>query len=274
MKIFEWVIDATKELAGAGIGTAKLDAELILAHTIRKGRTWIHAYRDDELSPHQQEIADARIALRVSRVPLAYITGHKEFYGRRFDVTPSTLIPRPESEAIIEMLKELLPSTTARPGFSKRLIDIGTGSGCLGITAKLEFPELDVTLADTSRYALKVAEKNATRLQAPVDILRSDLLKSYVMMPDIILANLPYVDTDWERSPETNHEPAEALFADNNGMKLIVELLDQTKSRLRSGGIVILEADPVQHDTIIVRAKTCQLEHVATQDYAIAFRKL
>lgn len=273
MKIFEWITVATKELAGAGIGTAKLDAELILAHTIRKSRTWIHAYRDEEVTPHHRDIADARIALRVSRVPLAYITGHKEFYRRQFTVSPATLIPRPESEAIIETLKELLPDTAALPGFSKRLVDVGTGSGCLGITAKLEFPELDVTLLDTSRHALTVAEKNADRLAASVTTLRSNLLANYAPTADIIIANLPYVDTSWERSPETNHEPDIALFADQNGLKLIFELLEQTTSRLAPRGIVILEADPVQHQAIITKAKSCNLEHVITNDYAITFRK-
>jgi release factor glutamine methyltransferase len=272
MKIHEWVTEAAKELAGVGIGTAKLDAELILSHTLRKSRTWLHAYRDEKIADRHREIADARLQLRLDRVPLAYITGHKEFYGRRFDVTPSVLVPRPESETIIELLKELLPSTRALPGHSTRVVDVGTGSGCIGITLKLEHPELDVTLSDNSRYALAVAEKNAKKLGADVAILRSDLLTNYGPEPAIVVANLPYVNPEWERSPETNHEPAEALFANQNGLSLIYQLIEQAELRQPKGGLLLLEADPVQHEEIVQYGSVHGFIHVATQDYAVVLK--
>lgn len=272
MKIHEWIAEATKELVAAGIGTAKLDAELILSHTLRKSRTWLHAYRDEVISDRHQEIADARLQLRLDRVPLAYITGHKEFYGRRFDVTPSVLVPRPESETIIELLNELLPSSQALPGHSIRLVDVGTGSGCIGITLKLEHPQLDVTLSDNSRYALAVAEKNAHKLGAEVTLLRSDLLSNYGPEPVIVVANLPYVNREWERSPETNHEPAEALFASQNGLSLIYQLIEQAKLRQPKDGLLLLEADPVQHDDIIRHAGIHNYLHITSRDYVVALR--
>jgi release factor glutamine methyltransferase len=273
MTIHAWITEAMSELIGAGIGTAKLDAELILSHTLRKGRTYLHMYRDEEIPPRLEEIANSRLALRLDRVPLAYITGHKEFYGRRFIVNPSVLIPRPESETIIEILKELLPNTKALPGHTKRLVDIGTGSGCLGITAKLEFPELDVTLTDISRHALTVAEKNAEALHAHVATLRSDLLTSYVLQPDIIIANLPYVDESWERSPETNHEPALALFARSGGLSLINKLLVQASDALPTDGLLLLEADPEQHDAIQTRARSLKLRPILVRDYCVILKK-
>jgi release factor glutamine methyltransferase len=262
-----WLRDAADQLAEAGITTARLDAEIILAHTVRKSRTWLHAHGDEELSLRLIEIADARLDLRLDRTPIAYIVGHKEFYTRSFKVTPSVLIPRPESESIIELLKKHTPTN------AKRLIDVGTGSGCLGITAKLEFPELNVTLADISRHALKVAESNATSLHTEVTLAQSNLLAQAPGIFDIVIANLPYVDKDWERSPETDQEPSLALFADNGGLALIEQLLAELPEALNPSGLALLEADPCQHEAIISLAAKLGLKHVETEGYAVALVK-
>ena len=252
MTIESWLRQATKELQMSGIPSALLDAEIILAHTIRHPRTWLHAHTDENLDDRQVEIADTRIDLRKSFVPVAYIIGHKDFYGRRFKVSPATLIPRPESEEIIELLSHYLPTTQPLDTsiVSKRLVDIGTGSGCLGITAKLEHPELDVTLLDVSSDALRVASKNAGLLSADVSVQKSNLLVDYAYTPDIVLANLPYVDESWERSKETMHEPAVALFASDAGLRLVKKCFDQLSSRTNAGAIAIFEADPRQWDAI------------------------
>ncbi len=272
--IKDWLRDAADLLRAAGIDSAKLDAEIILAHTLRKSRTYLHAHDDEHLTLHQQEIADARLQLRLDRTPVAYIVGHKEFYGRLFRVNPATLIPRPESETIIAFIKEL---TSQQPltlhQSAPRLVDVGTGSGCLGITAKLEAPELDVTLVDISRHALTVAEQNARSLGAQVTLLKSDLLLSYPFAADFIVANLPYVDPSWERSPETDHEPALALFADHDGLALINTLLEQTPSHLSSGGALLLEADPRQHQAIITLAKKYGLAHRETRDFIVHLQR-
>lgn len=270
-----WLQKATKQLANAGIPTARLDAELLLAHTLRKPRTWLHAHDDEPLTDRQYEIANARLDLRLDRVPVAYIIGHKEFYGRPFKVTTATLIPRPESEALIELLSLALPHNASllkeRP---LHLVDVGTGSGSLGITAKLEHPELKVSLVDTSRHALMVAEENAQTLQADVELLTSDLLSSYPYVADVIVANLPYVNPEWERSPETNHEPSTALFAKQNGLALIFELIAQTKEKLAHGGSLILEADPVQHDDIKKEAVKHGLAEQERRDYGMLLHKI
>lgn len=274
-RISDWIQSAAAELLRAGIPSARLDAELLLAHTLRKPRTWLHGHSDDTLDARILEIARARLDLRLDRVPVAYIIGHKEFYGRKFKVTTSTLIPRPESETLIELLKEAVPKNERlivdQP---LRLVDVGTGSGNLGITSKLEYPELDVTLVDTSRHALNVAEDNAETLKANVELLQSDLLTSYPFIADIIIANLPYVNPEWERSPETDHEPASALFATNNGLSLIFDLLIQTKEKLARGGKLILEADPEQHDAIKKEAARHGFVLHTQDDYGLLFDKL
>lgn len=275
LTVNDWLAEATRQLVFNNVPSARLDAELLLAHTLREPRTWLHGHGDEELSDRMIEIANARLDLRLDRVPVAYIIGHKEFYGRRFKVTTATLIPRPESESLIELLKLAVPKNESllkeRP---LRLVDVGTGSGILGITAKLQHPELDVTLADISRHALKVASENAAALHADVSTLQSNLLAEYPFVADIIVANLPYVDEEWERSPETNHEPATALFAEKHGLALIFELLTQTRTKLANGGKIILEADPEQHADIIKEAIKNGLVHTETDEYAILLEKL
>jgi len=274
LAINDWLADATRQLVFAEIPSARLDSELILAHTIRKSRSYLHAHPDEPLSDRTIEIASARLGLRLDRVPVAYIIGHKEFYGRNFHVTTATLIPRPESESLIELLKHVVPRNLSLLPEPLRLVDVGTGSGALGITAKLEYPELDVTLADISRHALTVAEKNAKHCHADVATLKSDLLTNYPFTADIIIANLPYVDEEWERSPETDHEPALALFAADNGKALIYKLLAQTKDKLAAGGSILLEADPEQHDDIVKAAKPYGLLLKEQDGYALLFEKI
>lgn len=270
MKISEWLKQATNELADDMLPSPRLDAEIILSHTIRHPRTYLHAHPEEELSMRNEDIANARIELRKDRVPVAYIIGHKEFYGRRFQVTPAVLVPRPESEELISFLKQLLPNSMAFPAIGKkRLVDIGTGSGCLGITAKLEFPELDVALVDNSRHALAIAEKNARSLGADVELFVSDLLISYPYSPDIIVANLPYVDPAWNQSPELASEPAEALYADDHGLAVIKRCIEQTAGRSKPDAHLLIEADPRQLDDISSFARTHGFNEQMRGEFAI-----
>ena len=250
MIISEWLKIATKSLKTANILSARLDAELILANTLRKNRTYLHAHLDEEIDPRRFDIANARLDLRLDRVPIAYILGYKEFYGRRFTVSPSVLIPRPESEDLISLFLELTASEIAE----KVLIDVGTGSGCLGITAKLERSNLSVILSDISKPALNIAEKNANALNADVHIQQQSLLNGQLKPVDYIFANLPYVDKNWDVSPELQYEPDIALFAEDEGLKLILQLIAQAPRCLTSEGLLFIEADSQQHNRIIDEA--------------------
>jgi len=250
MIISEWLKAAIKSLKNVGISSARLDAELILANTLRKNRTYLHAHLDEEIDPRRFDIANARLDLRLDRVPIAYILGYKEFYGRRFTVSPSVLIPRPESEDLISLFLELTASEIAE----KVLIDVGTGSGCLGITAKLERSNLSVILSDISKPALNIAEKNANALNADVHIQQQSLLNGQLRPVDYIFANLPYVDKSWDVSPELKYEPGIALFAEDEGLKLILQLISQAPRCLTPEGLLFIEADPQQHNRIINEA--------------------
>lgn len=265
MSIKSWLEGATRALIEHKVASARLDSEIILAHTLRQSRTWLHAHGDEPIEPRLAEIADARLELRLDHTPVAYITGHREFYGRLFQVTPAVLIPRPETETAIELVKKYY-----RPEH-RYLVDIGSGSGCIGISAKLELPKLRVTLADISHQALVVAEQNAKQLKADVQLIESDLLTNIDPKYDIIVANLPYVDRAWPVSPDLEHEPAEALYAENGGLALIYRLIEQAPSHLTSQGYLILESDPEQHPRIIKYAENLGFKHVETVDYYTVF---
>lgn len=268
MDISTWLRNATKQLKDIGIASARLDAELILANTLRKNRTYLHAHLDEEIDSRRTDIADARLSLRLDRVPLAYILGYKEFYGRNFAVSPAVLVPRPESEDVISLFLQL----TMNEITPKTLIDIGTGSGCLGITIALERPNIAVILSDISKQALQIAEKNADNLAANVKTQRQSLFNGQIEPVDYIIANLPYVDTSWKTSPELRYEPSEALFADDGGLKLIYELITQAPRHLTKNGLLILEADPQQHPAIITQASKYGFSQVKTLNYALALR--
>lgn len=263
-----WLKNAAKSLKGAGIPSARLDAELILANTLRKNRTYLHAHLDEEIDPRRVDIANARLDLRLDRVPMAYILGYKEFYGRKFAVSPAVLVPRPESEDMISLFLDATAGEIER----KVLIDVGTGSGCLGITAALERTNISVILSDISKDALRIAEKNADEHHARVKIQQQSLLNGQLEPVDYIFANLPYVDKDWEVSPELQYEPKIALFTEDGGLKLILELIRQAPRCLTPNGQLFIEADPIQHERIIQAAARQNFKLAAIQSYIIVLR--
>ncbi len=268
MTIDQWLKSVSNEFADAMLPSARLDAEIILAHTLNKPRTWLHAHGDEEIDPRRKDIADARAELRLERVPIAYIIGHKEFYGRRFAVSPHVLIPRPESEVLIELLKKHSPAE------AKQLVDVGTGSGCLGITAKLELPELSVTLVDISKDALKIAVENTAAYNTDVRMLESNLLNQYPLRADVVIANLPYVDREWpENSPELKNEPELALYAADHGLKLIKQLIDTLSGHTAPSALILLEADTRQHQAIIEYATEKGLKLIEAQGLGIALSR-
>lgn len=250
MNIQTWLGSATKKLNSVSIDSAHLDAQLLLSATLYKPREYLLANYDHELSAIELAQADKWLKRRINREPIAYILGHKEFYGRDFMVSPSVLIPRPESETIIDILKDLQPET---------IVDIGTGSGCLAISAKLEIPKSRVIATDISEDALQIARQNASGLNAEITFVVSDLLTGIKAIksdqPVTVVANLPYVDNSWQTSPETKFEPSLALFAEDDGLKLIKKLILQAKKKLRPGDNMLLEADTRQHEGMTKYAK-------------------
>ena len=214
--------------------------------------------------------------------PEAYKLGVQDFYGRDFIVSPDVLIPRPETEFIIdEMLslagKAFLPGVAA--GLAKmperaRILDVGTGSGCIAITLKKVLPDADVSAVDICEKALRIAQKNATKFDAEVKFSRSDLLENVDFGRgrfDAIVANLPYVDENWDwLSENLKYEPMRALFAEDGGLALIKKLIDQAVEK-RACRYLILEADPCQHEEIKKYASDSGLKHMKTNGFILVF---
>lgn len=269
MDIESSLLKATSNLSDAGIPTPRLDAEVILSHLIKRPHSWIVAHARDELVSSVREEFMRMIDLRLKRLPVAYIVGHKEFYGRDFIVTPDVLIPRPESELIIELAKKYLPTQKTNG------LDMGTGSGALGISLALELPQLTMYLSDIDQTALNIAQQNAEQLSAPIaKFIKSDLFESIKGITfGLIVANLPYVDQHWERSPETDHEPPLALFANNHGLEIIKKCIQTVQGSLNHEGYLMLESDPSQQTEIRDIALMSGLTHIATVDYISLFYK-
>ena len=241
MTICDWLKNAAKNID-------RLDAELILTHFLNDvDRSYLVSHSDEELQ--DTSAIDSYVTRRAEGEPLAYILGYREFYGRRFFVTPDVLIPRPETETIIDIAKDLKP---------EKILDVGTGSGCIAITCALE-TNAQVDAVDISDDALRIAQKNAAHHNAKVGFHKSNLLENYQPEPGtLIIANLPYVDAawDWLDHKTLDHEPSLALYAEQGGLELIYKLIDQTPA----GCPLILEADPCQHEAIVKYAH----EHIFT----------
>ena len=212
--------------------------------------------------------------------PEAYKRGVQDFYGRDFKVTSDVLIPRPETEMIVDAIlnlvgKPYLPGV--KPSAAKfpedlTIVDVGTGSGCIAITLKLELPEAKVMGVDISEGALKVARENAKKYEADVELIKSDLLGAVDFQPDLVVANLPYVDENWEwiDKEALSKEPSLALYAEDGGLALIKKLIDQVTERKIKH--LILEADPCQHERIQEYAKKKGLTLSETRGFILYFR--
>ena len=194
------------------------------------------------------------------RPPKSYIKGIQDFYGRDFIVTPDVLIPRPETEQIIDTILNLAgkpylsgvkPTPRVLPK-NPKILDVGTGSGCIAITLKLEIPEAEIIATDISKPAIKIAQKNAVKHGIdPHIFIISNLLENVKFTPDLIVANLPYVDENWNwlDKEKLNYEPKIALYAKDGGLELIKELIKQSSARQIR--YLVLEADPSEHHSII-----------------------
>lgn len=244
-----------------------LDADLMMMTALGKAdRAEVILAYERELSIDEMKMLEKMLILRQRDVPMAYLMGYKEFYGRPFRVTPDVLIPRPETEQIINIVRDL-------PG--EKVVDVGTGSGCIAITLALETNK-KIAALDISKKALRVAADNAEALGAKVDFYESDLLDNYELSDgEIIVANLPYVDPAWEwTSPEIQHEPKLALFSENGGLALIFALIDKIAEvcyNKKIGVNLVLESDMSQHQRIIKYAEDAGLNYLGTQGLITVF---
>lgn len=233
-KVSEQLTIASDQIAAAGISSSRLDAELLAAKVLGCNRAGVIARKDDYLSAEQRASFEALVKRRSNHEPVAYITGFREFYGREFTVSPAVLVPRPETELLVDLALQYLRQVTSSSQ-SFQVIDLGCGSGAIGLTVAVELG-VPVVLTDISTDAIEVAETNAKALGVfdKVKFVESDLLaflhgETIAGMDElVILANLPYISTS-ETLPKdvADFEPHSALFAGPDGLHEIGRLLLQ-----------------------------------------------
>lgn len=249
MAIGDFLAASTRTLTNAGITTARLDCLVLLEDALRKDRASILAHTEDALSEAQLIQLEHWITERKNHIPLAYIRGKALFFGREFIVTEHVLTPRPETEAVIEVCKDLsLPDKPA-------IADIGTGSGCIGITLALELPGATVDLYDISADALEIALQNSTKLAAHTRCLQSDLLSSVQRAYDVIVTNLPYVPDNYPINTAATHEPSLALFSGVDGLDHYRTFWIQIAELTQKPQFIITESLPSQHHTLAMLAR-------------------
>jgi release factor glutamine methyltransferase len=256
MTIGDRIARAREAIAAAGIRPrdAALDAEVLARKVLGCDRAgYVVRLRDEEPGGFA-EAYGAIVGRRCLREPVAYILGEREFWGLPFEVTPDVLIPRPETELIVEEALGLFPDGDA-PGV---IVDAGTGSGCLAVALALEFTDARVIATDISEAALAVARRNAARNGAGhIDFRGGDLLEPVTERADLIVSNPPYVASGDAPGlvPEVReHEPHVALFAGPNGLSLFERLFPAAATRIRPAGRLIVEVGYDQDDRVAVIA--------------------
>jgi len=249
--VIDLLEDATARLSTA-LGferrDARLEAQILASRALGVNRTWLIAHDQDVLTPVQVEAVETLITRRAQGEPVAYILGEKEFYGRMFKVTPDVLIPRPETELLVE-----LALARIAPDQATHILDLGTGSGCIAITLELERPLARVTAVDRSVDALGIARRNAELLDAPVEFLTSDWFAALAGRRfDLIVSNPPYIaeaDPHLARG-DVRFEPSAALAAGLDGLDDLRHLIRGARAHLQSGGTLLLEHGYDQADAV------------------------
>lgn len=218
---------------------AAAEARSLLCHLLGCSAAWIEAHRDAALSAQQSEAFMSLVARRAAGEPIAYLSGRREFYGREFEVSPAVLIPRPETELLVEWL-----CRACHGGQAPRVLDLGTGSGCIAVSAALELPHALVTACDVSPVALEAARHNASRLQAKVHFVASDWFAALRGERfDFIVSNPPYIaegDAHVAQG-DLRFEPRGALVSGSDGLDAIRRIIAEASGYLAPGGCLMFE---------------------------------
>lgn len=233
---------AIDQLAAAHVGSPRMNAELLLMFILGYDRAYLYAHPERELSSDEQARYDEAIAQRSRGIPAQYVTGHQEFWGMDLIVSPAVLIPRPETEHVVETVLLL-----TRGRRNPRMVDVGTGSGCIALALAKELPRAEIHATDISPAALEIARANAARHQVEKRICfrESDLLSG---LPengfDFVVSNPPYVgesEEDQVQLEVRKFEPRNAVFAGPTGLEVIERLIPQAEAALVPGGWLVME---------------------------------
>jgi len=238
---------AIDRLTAAHVPSPRMNAELLLRFTLDCDRAYLYAHPERELTTEEQTRYEEALAQRARGIPAQYITGHQEFWGMDFIVNPAVLIPRPETEHVIETVLQLVNGGRASsPGM--RIVDVGTGSGCIALALAKELPDAEVHATDISPAALEVARANAARhqLEGRIEFRETDLLEGLEPASfDFVVSNPPYVgesEEDQVQLEVRKCEPRDAVFAGPTGLEVIERLIPQAQAALKPGGWLVMES--------------------------------
>ena len=238
-------LDDTATRLSALSDTPELDAEVLVAHVLRKPRSWLLAHDDSSLDPEQASTLEILIQRLERGQPLPYVIGHWEFFGLDLDLTPDVLIPRPETELLVEHAIPWLQSSSQR----RSIADIGTGSGCIAICIAMHVPAAHILATDISGLALEVARRNALKhhVEPQIDFIECDILPESLSDAshfDLICANLPYIPTNKLHTlPIYGREPTLALDGGQDGLDAFRRLISIAPKYLNPGGRLLLEIE-------------------------------
>ena len=247
MRLREAWVRSRRRLERADIPDADIEAQVLLRNTLGIDRATFHASPNRELSHEDAEAFHGTLERRIEGEPLSYITGHREFYGLDFVVTPDVLVPRQETEFLVEAVLEYARSR-GRDGGDLTIADIGTGSGAVAVALGRHLPNAVVYATDVSRGALRVADENVQRhgLAGRIHLRHGDLFKALDGPVDVVVSNPPYLSDDEvaELPPDVQHEPTLALAAGTDGMDVLRRLIMGAREYVKPGGMLAFEIDP------------------------------
>ena len=257
MTLRQAAVHARDQIGSVGelAASAAMDAELLLLHTLSLPRTILYTYPGRLLNEREQAAFAAAVARRLTGEPMQYITGVQEFYGLALAVTPAVLIPRPETELLVEAVLQRLP-----PNGALRIADVGTGSGAIAIALASHMPEARIVAVDCSREALAVARRNAAAhgVAGRIEFVEGDLLRDLASAArfDAVVSNPPYIPLGDRAGLERQvreFEPATALFAGQDGMSMYDRLLPEAWTCLQPGGLLAMEIGAGQREAVAAR---------------------
>jgi len=253
MQLKHALASAVERLEAAEVGSPRMNAEVLLMFVLGVHRAYLYAHPERELTPEEEARYDEALAQRATGMPSQYIIGHQEFWGLDFVVSPAVLIPRPETEHLVETVLELA-CDLPRP----KIVDVGTGSGCIALALAHELKHAEVYAVDVSSAALEIASANAARLQLDgrVRFVQSDVLKALAVHHDFdfIASNPPYVgfgEADKVQKSVRDFEPRMAVFAGEQGLDVIAPLVQQAHKALKPGGWLAVEIGYSMRDAVL-----------------------
>ena len=255
----ETVLNISKSLHSVGIAEHLLEAELLLGAALGMDRAALYTSFNEDVPVSSQHKVDKLLTRRLTREPLPYILGYREFYGLSLEVKPGVFIPRPETEILVDEAIRLAKQMPSRPLL--RIVEVGTGSGAIAVALASRLVNVDIRATDISQQALATAQANAERhgLRNRIEFIRCDLLSCFSEPIDMLIANLPYVSSAAIPSlqPEIRvFEPQEALDGGDDGLRLSLRLLGEARRVLRDKGVILLEMDPHQMDSVETVARS------------------